>query len=143
MTSIHSSILVASLGFMGLLTFTALMVMFRRRVGALKSKVIRVSQFKTYETEGSMPASIVQASRHYANLFELPTLFYVIVLFAFVTQAADLATSILCLGFCAFRAAHALVHLGSNNVFHRMRFFAGSVFALAGLWIYVIGKYFL
>lgn len=139
----HVRILAASMGFMAVLTFLSLFVMFRRRVKALKAEEIRVSQFKTYESEGSMPALIVQASRHYTNLFEMPTLFYVVVLFSLWSRGGDWILSSLAILFCGLRAFHTFVHLGSNNVFHRMRAFAGSILALAAMWVYAFGKFFL
>ena len=139
----HAKILIGCLGFMALLTGFALAILFVRRRRAVRSRQVRVSAFRTYETEGSMPPEILQASRHFANLFETPTLFYVAVLLALFSGEANWISSFLATLFCLFRMAHSFIHLGSNNVLHRMISFGGSVFVLALLWLYLLGKFFL
>ena len=133
----HTKILTGSLLFMAALTMVTLLVMFKRRVRGLRSGEIKVRQFGTYETEDQMPAYALQGSRHYKNLFEMPVLFYVVVLLAMVTQTQQLWTSILAAAFCLVRAWHAFIHLGSNNIILRMRVFAFSLLILTGLWALV------
>ena len=61
---------------MVLLTFIVLIAMFRSRVAAIKSGKVNAGFYKTYQ-EGSEPRQIAQFSRHFVNMFESPTLFYV------------------------------------------------------------------
>lgn len=133
----HTKILTVSLLLMTALTFATLLIMFKRRVKGLKAGEIKVRQFGTYETENQMPAYALQGSRHYKNLFEMPVLFYVVVLLAIATQTQQLWTSILSILFCLVRTWHAFVHLGSNNIILRMRVFALSLVVLMALWTLV------
>ena len=139
----HDKVLAASLAFMAILTVYTLVAMFLRRLGEIRARRISIGQFRTYETEDQMPAHLLKASRHYKNLFEMPILFYVIVLFALVSKASDTTTSVLVIAFCLLRSWHTFIHLGANNVIHRMYLFAASLVSLICLWVYVMGKFFL
>ncbi|MEX0798263.1 MAG: MAPEG family protein [Bacteriovoracaceae bacterium] len=139
----HANILIASSFFMVLLVFFTLGVMFLRRVKAIRSGAVRVRHFKTYETESQMPQKLVQASRHYKNLFEMPPLFHVAVLLVLGLQLQDGVVSALAVLYCSFRLVHTVIHLGANNVLHRMKFFGASCLVLFTMWLYIIGKTFL
>lgn len=66
------------------------------------------------------------------NLLELPVLFYAICLAVYVTHRVDPLDVGLAWGFLALRVAHSLVHLGYNNVRHRLVVFGiGNVVLLA------------
>lgn len=138
--TIHDRILVAAMGFMAFLTFSVLLIMFKRRMGAMKSRQVHPKEFKLYENEHLMPATVVQASRNYKNLYEMPLLFYVASLLLLSAQVADLATSALAMLYCLTRAAHSYIHLGSNKLIPRLRMFALSFFILLALWGYALVK---
>lgn len=143
MNDLHSKLIFASMAFMAFLSFFVSFVMFLRRVNAMKNKTVRVGEFKTYISENEMPELLIQSSRHFKNLFEIPVLFYVASTLVLVLNLQDNIISILCWLFCIFRLAHTYVHLNYNNVFHRFRAFAGSFFSLIAIWVYLSGKYFL
>ncbi|MDZ7644550.1 MAG: MAPEG family protein [Woeseiaceae bacterium] len=76
-------------------------------------------------------------SRHLVNLYEAPTLFYVIVVIAFVTGQSGLLPAILAWAYVALRCAHSYVHLTSNTVRRRFRLFLASLVILVTLWFTV------
>jgi hypothetical protein len=121
---------------MVLLTVIVLIVMFRRRVRMVREGHAPVSYFRTFQ--GSQePDYAIQASRHFANLFEAPVLFYAGCLAAMVAGVTNLAVVALAWGYVACRVIHAWVHLGGNRVRHRMRvYFVGWLMLLA-IWILV------
>ncbi len=98
------------------------------------SRAHRPHDFRYGESDSVTEAARL-ANRNYMNLLELPVLFYAAcgLLFAgriILPFAVGLAWL-----YVALRIAHSLVHLGSNNVVHRLALFTVSNIALLGLWI--------
>src|ERR1041384_7092685 len=58
----------------------------------------------------------LQVSYSYSNQFELPVLFYVLTVLAWVTRHADLIFVVLAWVFVIFRYLQAYVHVTSNQV---------------------------
>jgi hypothetical protein len=74
----------------------------------------------------------------FSNQFEIPVLFYVLTILAYVTHLAGLIFVILAWVFVIFRLLHAYVHVTSNTVRVRGTFYAVAVVALAINWaIYI------
>ena len=124
---------------MFLLTLGVLVVMFVRRVNALKSKTVKMNYFKTYhQNEEGFPEKMLQASRNFANLFEVPTLFYMVCLFATVLNSVDTFLVILSWSYVVFRLIHSFIHLNSNNIRLRMSLYALSwlVLILMAFWLF-------
>jgi len=69
------------------------------------------------------------------NLLELPVLFYVVCLAFFVTGKVDTLAVVLAWAYVALRAAHSVIHLSYNNVFHRLSVYAASNVVLLALWV--------
>ena len=67
------------------------------------------------------------------NQFQVPVLFYVLVLSLFVLQGVDVFAMVLASAFVATRVVHAYVHTGSNYVPHRTRVFKFGVLCVIGL----------
>lgn len=92
--------------------------------------------------EPNWPKSALQAQYAYANLFEMPVLFYVAVVVAIITRHADLVMVVLAWIYVAFRYLQAFIHVTSNQVRYRGLFFFGSALALIVMWIWLaIGIY--
>jgi hypothetical protein len=122
---------------MVLLTFGVAVVLFRARVRSVREGHTAVSYFRTFA--GSPPEAefLAKPTRHFANLFEVPTLFYAACLAAMVVGATGTIGLVLAWGYVAARLAHAWVHLGANRVRHRFRVYLVSWIFLLALWIYV------
>jgi hypothetical protein len=81
------------------------------------------------------PEAATAASRHWGNLFELPTLFYAACLTAFVLNAVTGWVLVFAWGWVAARIVQSAVHMSYNNPSHRgVGFILGVLFLLA-LWI--------
>jgi hypothetical protein len=81
----------------------------------------------------------LQVSYSYSNQFELPVLFYVLTILAWVTRHADLIFVLLAWIFVIFRYLQAYVHVTSNHVRLRGAFFGVSAIVLAVMWlIYIV-----
>ena len=104
-----------------ILSALVLLRMFILRLKAVKDGRVDVKHFKTYSyAENNLPIEMLQASRNFTNLFEVPTLFYMISLFALVTQSVDRNLLILAWGYVLARYIHSFVHLTSNKIMPRM-----------------------
>jgi hypothetical protein len=80
----------------------------------------------------------LQVSYSYSNQFELPVLFYVLTILAWVTRHADLIFVVLAWLFVIFRYLQAYVHVTSNRVRLRGAFFGISALVLAIMWVVYI-----
>lgn len=128
-----------------LLTFITLFLMFVTRVKALKKKEVRYSYFSTYQQRenSKIPDYMLQPSRHFVNLLELPILFYIVcILFIQLNQIDSIAISLAWI-FSISRVFHSLIHLTSNNINRRLMFYSFGFLVLILMWIYLIGKIYL
>ena len=81
----------------------------------------------------------LQVGYSYSNQFELPVLFYVLTILAWMTRHADLVFVVLAWIFLIFRYLQAYVHVTSNRVRLRGSFFIVSAIVLAIMWlIYIV-----
>ncbi|CAN5295523.1 MAPEG family protein [soil metagenome] len=114
------------------LTFVAFV-----RLAMARSAAVKAGQDAAYyrahlgEPE---PEAAVIAARHYDNMLELPLLFYVGCIVAFVLPALSSWTLIFAWFYAFARIAQSGVHLTYNNPVHRGGAFAVGVLALLGLW---------
>lgn len=121
---------------MVLLTFVVLIRLFRSRIRMVREGHAPVSYFRTFQ--GSQePEYAAQASRHFANLFEAPVLFYAACLAAMVVGVTDWLVVALAWGYVVTRGVHAWVHMGGNRVRHRLRVYFISWLLLLAMWAYV------
>jgi hypothetical protein len=93
-----------------------------------------VSYFGVFR--GSLePDYVIKPTRHFANLFEAPTLFYVGCLAAMVVGVTGTLILALAWAYVAARVVHAVVHLGGNRIRHRVRVYGLSWLILLAIWI--------
>jgi hypothetical protein len=111
----------------------------RLRVAAVGSREVDVRFYRTYQ-EGQEPEHIRVVTRHFINQFEVPTLFHVIVVIAYVTKRVSWWTVALAWAYVAGRCLHSYVHLGTNDVLMRFRMYFASNLVLALLWLSVFGS---
>jgi len=122
---------------MVLLTFAVAVVLFRARIRAVREGHTAVSYFRTFAGSPPELEFLAKPTRHFANLFEVPTLFYAGCLAAMVVGATGAPALVFAWGYVATRLVHAWVHLGGNRVRHRFRIYLISWVFLLALWIYV------
>lgn len=120
---------------MALLTFGVSVWLLKMRIKAYKSGA-DPRYFKL--NQGELPVYAKQAEQHYENLFEMPVLFYVVLLVAFVTQTASVGLVFLAWAYVAARAAHSYVHLGENKLLLRRNVFLVSFAILLIMWVWVL-----
>lgn len=87
--------------------------------------------------EPNWPKPALQAQYAYANLFEMPVLFYVAVIVAIVARHADTVMVVLAWIYVAFRYLQAYVHVTSNQVKYRGMYFLVSTLVLMVMWAWL------
>jgi hypothetical protein len=117
-----------------LLTFGVAVVLFRARVRSIREGHTPLSYFRTFQG-AQEPEFLAKPSRHFVNLFEVPTLFYAGCLAAMVTGITGPLMVALAWGYVAARLAHAVIHLRGNRIRHRLAAYSASWVFLLALWI--------
>lgn len=110
----------------------------RMRAAAVRSGEVKLRQVAL--SNDAWPERIKAFGNNYANQFETPVLFYVLVGLALYTGATHWGAVTLAWAYVASRIGHTLVHTGANNVLLRFRIFVGGVFALIGLWLCIVWR---
>ena len=116
------------------LTAFVLGVLFRRRTRAVKEGRLSSRYFRVYQGE-TEPEDAAKVTRHFANLFEAPVLFYVACVTAIATRQVTLLAVALAWVYVVLRVAHAYVHLGANRLKRRIPVYFASWAVLLVFWI--------
>ncbi len=116
-----------------ILTFVLLFRMAFLRFKALKNKDLKIKDIALGQDVWSENAT--KAERSFNNQFEMPILFYVVILSAIYLQLNSTLFFILSCVFVMTRLLHAFIHNTSNYVPLRFRFFLAGVITLLSMWI--------
>lgn len=125
---------------MVLLTFAAGIYMLSTRIRAVRQGAVKMSYWRV-QRGGEPPEAVLKAGRHYSNLFEMPVLFYAACVTALALGLEGRGLLALAWVFVAARVVHTLIHLGYNNVNHRLAAFMLANLALLGMWALVVLEY--
>jgi hypothetical protein len=120
------------------LTYALLFWMAYARSGSIKRGETKIRDIALGQS--AWPTWPQQISNNYASQFQVPLLFYVVVILALFTRTADLIFVVLSWLFVLARIAHTYVHTTSNHVPTRFNVFAVGVFVLLAMWIYFAFK---
>jgi len=118
-----------------LLTLVVWVYMYGRRLPFIFSSGLDPKQMTPLELARLSPPQVSNPSDNLKNLFELPTVFYVVVLYIYVTNQVDAAYLWAAWGFFLFRALHSAVHCTFNFIPLR---FALYVISAGALWFIVL-----
>jgi hypothetical protein len=108
------------------LAFVVMLILGYRRRRALYAREVRLKDIAL--SGEAWPAGARQAANNFSNQFEVPVLFYVLVVTAMLTGATGWLTTVLAWAFVATRIGHAAVHITSNDLrFRSGLFFLGCL----------------
>jgi len=114
------------------LTFVLLM-----RLGSGRLRTLSAGNTKVRDIalgESNWPADVTQVGNCFNNQFQLPLLFYVLVVLALFLRKADLLFVIMSWIFVISRIVHAGVHITSNNVSQRFAAYTVGMAVLLLMW---------
>jgi hypothetical protein len=118
-----------------LLTLVVWIYMYARRIPFIVKSRLTSQQLTAVELARLSPPGVANPSDNLKNLFELPTLFYAVVLYLYVAHQVDAPYLIAAWVFCGFRVLHSIVHCTFNLV--PLRFWLYAISALA-LWLMIL-----
>lgn len=118
------------------LTFLVLFWTFFTRVQAVRQREINFGYFRLMQ--GAAPERMQKATRHFANLFEMPVLFYAVCLLCVFKGFDDTLQMALAWFYVLCRSAQALIHLSYNHILHRVLVFSLGNGVLLALWLRVM-----
>lgn len=120
---------------MMLLTLVVWIYMYSRRIPLIQKSKIDPNSLTAAELARISPPAVSNPSDNLKNLFELPTLFYGLVLYLYVTHHVDEPYLVAAWIFAAFRVLHSAVHCTVN--IGMLRFWLYCLSALA-LWFMLV-----
>ncbi len=110
-----------------LLTFFVWVYMYIRRIQFITTTKMSPSEMATPGKLAQLsPAAVSNPSDNFKNLFEIPILFYLLVIYLFVMQQVDLLYVSAAWGFFILRTLHSIVHCTFNLVILRFYLYLGS-----------------
>jgi hypothetical protein len=118
-----------------LLTMVVWLYMYARRIPFIVGSNLAPPQLTPLELARLSPPWVANPSDNLKNLFELPTIFYAVVLYLYAMNQVDSVHVIAAWVFLAFRVLHSAVHCTFNLV--PLRFWLYAISA-AALWLMVL-----
>jgi hypothetical protein len=118
-----------------ILTLVVWVYMYGRRLPFIFSSGLDPKKMTPLELARLSPPQVSTPSDNLKNLFELPTIFYAIVLYIYVTQQVDAAFVRAAWLFFLFRVLHSVVHCTFNFIPLR---FVLYVISAGALWFMVL-----
>ncbi|MBV9954674.1 MAG: MAPEG family protein [Pseudolabrys sp.] len=116
-----------------LLTFGLGVLMFFARAGALRSRTVQWQSIALGEP--GWPVEATKRANAFRNQFEIPVLFYVLIILLIITRHADVLMVALAWIFVLTRIAHAWIFVSNNYVPRRGIIFGVGVLVLLVMWI--------
>ena len=120
------------------LTIVLLVWTARSRTASVKSGKTKMRDIALGQP--NWPDQPTQVANSYNSQFQLPVLFYVAVILAWITRTTDVVFVVLEWLFVLLRLGHAYVHVTSNYVPRRFQVFAAGLLVLVIMWIYFAAK---
>jgi hypothetical protein len=115
------------------LTFGVLFWLGPNRIGAIRAGTVEVKDVALGQKV--WPECALKVGNSFDNQFQLPVLFYLLTILAFVTQKAGLAFLLLAWAFVISRLVHAYIHTGSNAMQQRFYAYVAGTAVLSLMWI--------
>jgi hypothetical protein len=113
-----------------LLTFVVWVYMYVRRIRFITKRKLTPKELEPIAFAQISPPSVSNPSDNLKNLFEMPILFYALVLYLFLTKHVDIVYVTAAWGFVLFRIIHSAVHCTFNRVMLRFHLYLYSTIAL-------------
>jgi len=120
--------------FLVALTAAVWLWMYITRVPEIRRRRLRLQDLASAGAANEALKEVAGPSDNLINLFEIPVLFYVLVILLYVTAATDTGYLLAAWGFVLLRVLHSLIHSSYNQVMHRFPVYVLSTLVLWGMW---------
>ena len=117
------------------LTLLVWMYMYIRRISFITSRKLAPKDLTPSSFAQISPPSVSNPSDNLKNLFEIPVIFYALVLYLFITNQVDAVYVSASWVFVVFRALHSIVHCTFNRIILRFYLY---LFATVAVWFIAI-----
>jgi len=101
------------------LTLVVWIYMYARRIPFIQKSNLSPEQLTPMEFARISPPEVANPSDNLKNLFEIPTIFYALVLYLYVTNQVDMVYVMAAWIFVVFRVFHSIVHCTVNIIMLR------------------------
>lgn len=118
-----------------ILTMVVWAYMYGRRLPFIFSSRLDPKQMTPLELARLSPPQVSNPSDNLKNLFELPTIFYAVILYLYATNQVDAVHVATAWGFFIFRTMHSAVHCSFNYIPLRFMLY---VISAGALWFMVL-----
>ncbi len=109
--------------------------MYVTRIAEIRRLGLKVQQIASARDAQEALRGVAGPSDNLTNLFEIPVLFYVLVILVYVTGATDFGYLAGAWAFVLLRVTHSVIHASYNRVKHRFPVYFVSTLLLWGLWL--------
>ena len=116
------------------LVFFVLNRMRTKRFAAVRDREMDAGFYRTFQG-GEEPEPLRVVTRHFINLFEMPMLFYVVLLMIYVTHQTTTWLVACAWLYVVLRYVHSYVHLTKNDVMTRVIVYFSSGLVLFVMWV--------
>ncbi|NJN87451.1 MAG: hypothetical protein HC881_15525 [Leptolyngbyaceae cyanobacterium SL_7_1] len=117
------------------LTLLVWVYMYIRRISFITSRKLAPKDLTPSAFAQNSPPSVSNPSDNLKNLFEIPIIFYALVLYLFITNQVDAVYVSASWVFVVFRAFHSFVHCTFNRIILRFYLY---LFATIAVWFIAI-----
>ncbi|MDH5517048.1 MAG: MAPEG family protein [Gammaproteobacteria bacterium] len=118
-----------------LLTALVWLWMYKTRIAEIQKNSISPQALENATEAASLLKAVAAPSDNFSNQFEMPVLFYLLTVTAYVTQTADSMLLGLAVLYVLLRYLHSLIHLFYNRVMWRFYAYVSSCIVLWIMWL--------
>lgn len=101
------------------------------------SKLGLVDESRRALYDDAWPNNVLQINNCIRNQFEVPVLFYVLIIILWLTNSINIYIHLLAWAFVVSRLFHASIHVGSNYVPLRRKLFTAGCFLLIAITLFL------
>ena len=120
-------------------SFTMALFVLFSRISSVRNGAVTMEFYQVFRG-GEPPESVLKTTRHWANLFEAPVLFYLLCVIMIALQTQSILLVQLAWGYVIIRCFHSIIHLTYNRVEHRLFLFLVSQGVLIAMWVILLLK---
>ncbi|MEM8863423.1 MAG: MAPEG family protein [Chloroflexota bacterium] len=122
---------------MAALTFAVGGIAVATRIKSIRDGSVEIKYFRVMEGQ-DVPEFLTRSTRSVNNMFEVPTLFYVVSILFVVQNIESNAALVLAWLFVISRYIHAGIHLTYNDVMHRVLVFWVGIMIVFSMWMLLL-----